>query len=71
MNPQTLHEELTQLLMDNGASVSKASIDALITWLANHHQSIHDKQVRDVEQMHSELQRRTVLAPTINNKDRV
>lgn len=46
---ETLHQLLTQLLMDNGASVNKTCIDELIKWIAERDQAMINRVIRDAE----------------------
>ncbi len=56
---ETLHTHLTQLLMDNGAAVTKKSVDALIEFIAVRDQEIINKVIQDAERTLSEAQRQT------------
>lgn len=48
-NMQSLHEELTTLLMDNGCAVTKTAIDELIRFIANRDESTVNKIIKDCE----------------------
>lgn len=58
-NLKTLHEELTDLLMNNGCAVTKPGIDALIHFIAVRDQSIIDRTINSQEKLLGELQRTT------------
>lgn len=49
----SLHTQLTQLLMDNGASVTKPSIDKLLEWLAAR-DAQHEVEIRQDEYLSAE-----------------
>lgn len=40
MEPRTVHEQLTALLLDAGCTVSKPAIDKLVRWVADRDTSI-------------------------------
>lgn len=56
---KTLHEELTDLLMDNGCAVTKTGVDAIIKFIAVRDQSIINGMIRQQESMLADLQRST------------
>jgi ABC-type transporter Mla subunit MlaD len=56
---KTFHEQLTQLLMDNGAAVTKQSIDKLMEFITQRDQSIISEVIRQAERLTAELQRQT------------
>lgn len=56
---QTLGEQLTHLLMENGAAVTKPSIDALLKFIAVRDQSITDEVIRHAEKLTGDLQTQT------------
>ena len=58
---RTLHEQLTELLMDNGASVSKKSIDKLVEFIGLRDQSIIDEFIKRGEKMLVHLQYQTKI----------
>lgn len=57
MEPQTLHEKLTNLLLENGCAITKTGIDALVKYIAVRDQNTTDQIIRDVEQLKSKLVR--------------
>jgi hypothetical protein len=56
---KTLHEVLTQLLMDNGAAVTKTSIDELIKFIGQRDYQTISMVIQDAEKRLAELQRQT------------
>lgn len=60
----TLHTRLTQLLMDNGASVSKQSVDSLIVFITTRDQETIKRITQDAERTLRQLQADTKLKAT-------
>jgi hypothetical protein len=56
----TLHAELTHLLMENGAAVTKTSIDMLIQFIANRDKSIIEQVKKDADRLAQKLRADTV-----------
>lgn len=63
---QTLHEQLTQLLMDNGAAVTKKSIDALIHFISVRDGETISRVINESERVLAIMQTetRTIEEPT-------
>lgn len=55
MGEKSLHEQLTELLMENGAAVTKTSIDELIKFIAGRDQQTINHCIRDIEKLGREL----------------
>lgn len=53
---ETLHTQLTQLLMDNGASVSKQSIDELCKFIFRRDEQICDRLLKETQRLRNDTQ---------------
>lgn len=58
---QTAHEQLTDLLMNNGCTVNKLAIDELVRWIAIRDEDTLHKVIKDAEITLSRLQSHTRL----------
>jgi len=52
---ETMHEHLTKLMMDNGAAVTKQSIDALIKFIAARDVTTINAAVSDLDRLKQKL----------------
>jgi hypothetical protein len=55
--PKELHQQLTDLLMENGCSVTKTGIDALVKYIAGRDQNTTDEVIKSVEKLKVKLLR--------------
>lgn len=63
---ETLEEQLTDLLMDNGCAVTKPGIHALCHWIALRDQSIVDQFIRQAEKNLAHLQDQTRVSDLVS-----
>jgi len=56
MRLETLHDKITSLLMENGAAVTKPSVDAIVKFIAERDQHTIDQVIREAEKSLARLQ---------------
>jgi hypothetical protein len=70
MHPQDLKQELTNLLMQNGASVSKRAITALVEFIAQRDQHTIKRISDDINRAHLELMTDQYFGTKIRTQDK-
>lgn len=54
MEPYTIHEQLTQLLLDSGCTISKPAIDKLVKWVYNRDTSLIERLQKEGDRIKSQ-----------------